>query len=419
MIKRFIRIQLRKRLFDPSSRPLEKGIFASYYQNCLCHLQKVNNELLRKILKNNHSCAFFVDRSISFLSSPGQQRGYASIDEFREKVSLTTYDDYRDYVDRIIENGEKNVLTSDKIVYFVTTSGTTGRKKLIPLAASTVKPSMMVMRVGSSRILMSLPSLPPSPEQRIFQLYSGKKFELFPKSKDGTPIGPLGLYRSAVSCSLLFKLAISCYDVLSFDLIEEISDFETNTFVQLVFALSIPDIYSYTVYFAPAFIHSIQIIEKYFEEISWCISTANFDHSSLVRDHISDSKLKAKLNRMLNEVAIEYGGFTYRLKRAEHIRNECLKKDIPGILHRLWPTLVYASTVLGSSFAMYKNEIEDYCGKKLPLINLPYYLASEGSFGFLASIHTDEYLLSPAHVFFEFIKEEDILQVDYRFISYK
>jgi hypothetical protein len=114
---------------------------------------------------------------------------------------------------------------------------------------------------------------------------------------------------------------------------------------------------------------------------------------------------------MLNEVIIEYGGLTYRLKRAEHIRNQCLKKDILGILHRLWPSLVYASTVLGSSFAMYKNEIEGYCGKRLPLINLPYYLASEGAFGFLASIHTDEYFLPPAHAFFEFIKEEDILQV--------
>jgi hypothetical protein len=188
--------------------------------------------------------------------------------------------------------------------------------------------------------------------------------------------------------------AISSYDLLSFDLIEEIPDFVTSTFVQLVFALSVSDIYSCTVNFAPAFIHSIKIIEKYFEEIVDCISTANFDHSSLVRDNISDSKFRTKLNRTLNEVTIEYGGLTYRLKRAECIRNECLKKDIPGILHRLWPSLVYASTVLGSSFAMYKNEIEGYCGKRLSLVNLPYYIASEGAFGFLASIHTDEYFLS-------------------------
>jgi hypothetical protein len=104
-------------------------------------------------------------------------------------------------------------------------------------------------------------------------------------------------------------------------------------------------------------------MEKYSEEISHCISTANFHDSSLVRENISDSKLIIQLNRTLEEMTIEYGGFTYRLERAECIPNECMKKDLPGILHRLWPNLVYASTVLGSSFAMHKNEIEGYCGK--------------------------------------------------------
>ena len=204
---------------------------------------------------------------------------------------------------------------------------------------------------------------------------------------------------------------MSTYDVVPFDLIEEIPDFETSTFVQLVFALAIPDIYSYTVNFAPAFIHTIKIIEKYFEEMSSCISTANFDHSSLMRDNISNLQLKRKLNRALNEVTMEYGGLDYRFKRAEHIRNECLKPDVPGILHRLWPSLKYACTVLGSSYAMYKDKIQGYCGDKLRLINLSYYLASEGAFGSLASIHTDEYFLSPAHAFFEFIPEDDIHQV--------
>jgi hypothetical protein len=39
------------------------------------------------------------------------------------------------------------------------------------------------------------------------------------------------------------------------------------------------------------------------------------------------------------------------------------------------------------------------------------YAASEGFFGSLASIQTDEYFLSPTAAFFEFIREEDIHQV--------
>jgi len=400
-LKRFVRIQFRKHLLDPNNKLSNKNLFNVFYTKTLCHLQKVNNELLAKILRNNESCAFFRDRSISFVS----------IDEFRAKVALTTYDDYRDYVDRIVKNGEKNVLTSDKIIYFATTSGTTGRSKYIPIAESTVNPGKMLMRLGSCRILMCLDSsLFPSSEQRLFQLYSGKKLDRFAKTKDGIPIGPLSLYRSAIPNDFLFKQALSTYDVVPFDLLEEMPDFETSAFVQLVFGLSIVDLYSYTVNFAPSFIHSLKIIEKYFEEISLCISSVDFQYSSLIEENITDCKLKSKLNVALNEVTMEYGGLTYRKERSEHIRKECAKKDRSGLLHRLWPNLIYASTVLGSSFEMYKNEIEKYCGDKLPLINLPYYLASEGAFGFIASISTDEYFLSAEHAFFEFIKEEDILE---------
>ncbi|CAF1283163.1 unnamed protein product [Rotaria sordida] len=98
------------------------------------------------------------------------------------------------------------------------------------------------------------------------------------------------------------------------------------------------------------------------------------------------------------------------MERAQHIRNECLKKNVPGLLHRLWPTLLYVSTAIGSTFHMYKADIQFYCGERLPLINSPAYGASEGFFGVIASIHTDEYFLLPTHAFFEFIKEEDIQQ---------
>ncbi len=60
---------------------------------------------------------------------------------------------------------------------------------------------------------------------------------------------------------------------------------------------------------------------------------------------------------------------------------------------------------------MYKERIQFYCGERLPLINMPMYAASEGFFGSLASIQTDEYFLSPTAAFFEFIREEDIHQV--------
>jgi len=414
MIRRFIIIHVFKRLLDLGSRIIDPmNVLASFDRKALCDIQMTNNTLLAKILQNNHSCAFYRDRSISFLSFCDRKTGeYESIDEFQEKVPLTTYEDYHSYVNRIVENGEQNVLTPNKIAYFITSSGTTGRKKMIPRSASTIKSSMMLSHAGFSKILMSLPSVSSSPKHKSFFLTSGKRLELFQKSKNGTPIGPLTLWRSAIPCNFIMKLASHCYDLLSYDLIEEIQDFETSTFVQLVFALAIPDIYNYVILFAPSFIHTIKIIEKYSEEISLCIINANFDHSSLVQNNITDLQLKIQLGQALKEVTVEYGGLKYQRERAEQIRIECMKKDSYGILHRLWPNLAYACTVLGGSFAIHRDEIQRYCGKRLPLINLPIYSGSEGMFGFLVNSHTDEYFLLPTYAFFEFIDEEDICQVN-------
>ena len=108
----------------------------------------------------------------------------------------------------------------------------------------------------------SIPSLFPSPEQRAFLLRSGKKIEMFPRSKDGTSLGPISQCFSAVQLNPLTRIIKSSQTILPNDLIEGIDDFETTTFVQLTFALACHDIYSYTVSFATAFIHTVKIMEK-------------------------------------------------------------------------------------------------------------------------------------------------------------
>ena len=404
-------------MMDPNRSGWDPNAFVSYYQSSLCDLRTTNNELLREILQDNHSSKFFTDRSISFLSTYGSvsaKEEYTSIDEFREKVPLTTYEDYRDYIDRMAFEGENNLLCSENISYYATTAGTTGKTKFLPVTVATMEKVSYLVQLGSAILWGSLPSSSlPSCRQRPFNLLGGRDRELFPKTKDGTPYGLVSHYYSAVPTLPRTRSILSTNNTLTLDIIEKIMDFNTSVFIQLVFALAHPDIFSYTVYFAPGFVHTIKVIENYFEEMSLCISSANFDQSSLVQKHISDADFRTILNQALNEVTTEYGGDTYRLERAQHIRTECLKHKVPGILHRLWPALIFAQTATGSTFSMYKEEIQFYCGEHLPLINLMVYGSSEGCFATIASIKTDEYILLPTHAFFEFIKEEDVQQVSF------
>ena len=275
-----------------------------------------------------------------------------------------------------------------------------------------MKKAFTLLRSSSSVVWRSLPSSSyPAPGQRTFFLMIGKKAEMFPKSKSGIPMGPFTQLTSAVPLFPGTRSLMSSSNVLAIDLIEQMPDFRTSTFVQLVFALAIPDLYTYIVLFAPEFVHTVKLIETYFEEMSVCIVSTSFNGSSLVQNKIHDKKFITALNQALNETMFEYGGATYGLARAEQIRNECLKKNLPGLLHRLWPKLVYTSTAIGGGFSTYKKQVQSYCGDKLPVINCTAYMASEGCMGTIASIHTDEYFPAPTSAFVEFIKEEDVHQV--------
>ncbi|CAF1635266.1 unnamed protein product, partial [Adineta ricciae] len=409
LCRKVVRILCRKILLDRRSRKSDRDNFISFFRTYLSHHQKVNNQALRAILERNHLCKFFLDRSITFQSlssSFGQEQ--TLVDEFRSKLPLTTYDDYRPYIERMVDHGEHNLICSDKIIYYAMTSGTTGKNKLLPMTSHMLKDAMLLASASSSLIWRSLPASFPSCEQRFFHIQSAKRRDMFARSKDNIPIGQLTQTFSAVPLNPAVQIILSAYFIIRLDLIEDVTDFETSAFVQLVLSLVVPDIYSYTVLFAPGFIHIVKIIEKSFEEICLCISSSDFNHSSLVCKNIPDMKLRKQLNQALNEISLEYGGSTYRVKRAEFIRQQCENGNFEGILHRLWPKLVYAMTALGGSFASYKEKIQFYCGKKLRLINHTTYSGSEGFFGISASIFTDEYFLSPKSNFYEFIKEEDV-----------
>lgn len=46
---------------------------------------------------------------------------------------MTTYADYEEYINRMKEDGERNLLSSYPVVYYASTSGTSGSPKKIPV----------------------------------------------------------------------------------------------------------------------------------------------------------------------------------------------------------------------------------------------------------------------------------------------
>ncbi len=102
----------------------------------LKHLEKAakapmqeNEALLKKILRDNKDTEF------------GKAHGFGSIktiEEFRRAVPVSNYEDYAPFLERM-KNGEKNVLTSSKVLGFSRTSGSSGVPKYIPATKASLK----------------------------------------------------------------------------------------------------------------------------------------------------------------------------------------------------------------------------------------------------------------------------------------
>jgi len=82
-------------------------------------------DLLDRLLKRNQETAF------------GKDHGFSGIHhsaDYRKRVPIRDFEGFRPYVDRLIA-GERNILTEEHPFVYATTSGTTGKPKLIPVTS--------------------------------------------------------------------------------------------------------------------------------------------------------------------------------------------------------------------------------------------------------------------------------------------
>lgn len=91
------------------------------YMSCK-NIKEVQEEKLKEILEKNKDTLYGKKYNFSEIKTP---------EEYREKVPLTNYEDYLEYIE-LIKNGEKNILTKEEIILLEPTSGSTSSSKLIP-----------------------------------------------------------------------------------------------------------------------------------------------------------------------------------------------------------------------------------------------------------------------------------------------
>tara|TARA_Y100000310_G_scaffold78020_1_gene74600 strand:+ start:10940 stop:12619 length:1680 start_codon:yes stop_codon:yes gene_type:complete len=109
------------KLITSSCRSDHKKFIAS-----IKNVKEIQNKILFSYLKRNKDTQY--GRKYNF-------RNIKTIKEFQDKVPLSTYDSYLDYIKNIAD-GQNNILTKEQIFMFEPSSGSTSASKLIPYTKS-------------------------------------------------------------------------------------------------------------------------------------------------------------------------------------------------------------------------------------------------------------------------------------------
>lgn len=291
--------------------------------------------------------------------------------DFQKQVPLSTYEDYRPYINRMVEHDEMNLIAPGKVVFYAPTSGTTSQSKL-------------------------LPRFTPPPRLR----FKSKKNLLFMSCNNdrstvhGVPIIPG--YNSVIGATITADPSAFVAPVEAFKL----NDFITSLYVQLVFGLSDASVENIWAPFCPTVLTAFKVLCSEWRHV--------------VAD-IKNGTLKKSLNLTEDQrKALEHCNRRPNLERASELETIFVQAELNGfkaVAGAIWPKLVTVDALAGGSTASYVPLVTHYLGNTICLIS-SVYAASEGPglFGINTSPfdHQSAYTLSTEKVFFEFIPFSDV-----------
>ena len=300
-----------------------------------------------------------------------QFQSVKTVEDYRNNVPLTNYEDYRPYVERMVEKGEENLLTVGKVVFYYPTSGTTSKSKLLP---QFVDPASKPIPVKTEQAL-------------LFNCWHHDM-----QTPLGVPIipGNNATVRAYLNnCPSAFVPPPEAY---------RITDFPTAIYVQMVFGLKTSFVKTINAVFCPTVLNAFILLAQEWEQMTSDIRNGTLKPSL----NLTDSQ------RVILEEAMG-GGDPHRADQLVAILSESKRcGDYKSVAHQLWPSLMLIIANAGGSFATYIPQLQHYLGDKIR-IGSPLYVATEGMFGVNKRIynHVSAYTLLTNEVFFEFIPLAD------------
>lgn len=325
----------------------------------------VNESVLKNILDINKDTEY------------GRRYNFAQIltkQEYKAAVPLATYEDYKEYIDKMAE-GKCNILTSEPVKYFGLTSGTTGSQKLIPITSRARRVVSGHMGLLIQGVLFNT-----IPDSRRFD----KGLILMNTVTSGLTRGgiPTG---AGTSGGMMSMKRVIPYLWTSPPEILQITNQPDANYLHLLFALKEKNLMyigsTFTAHVLNLFKHMEKTGENLVEDIARGKITKGMD---------LDPQIRSCLEKKLHPDPA----------RADAINKE-FERGFEGIAKRIWPGLLYLNCVAGGDFSIYVDKLRFYI-LDLP-IHSAVYASTEAIIGVSLKPGEPSYVVTPRTAYHEFI----------------
>lgn len=345
----------------------------SMHRNTI-NARKKNEALLFSILDKNKDTEY------------GRKYGFADIktlDEYRDRVPVTTYHDYEEYIERMIYKGENNLITALPAVAYAQSSGTVGGRKYVPLT----QPQINVYTKHTVTRMMAC-------ADNYSRRYHGRRLKpgrgLYTNHAIYDYL-PNGVLSSNVADVAARQLGFLYPYILSNPYKRLFTQHEAEfRYVNTRFALQDRDtMYVFSV-FLKMFTDMMLYLRKHWETIV----------DDIEKGTVSDlAKATPEVMEMLKA----------RIKpdpeRAAELRREFEKGFDETIIPRIWPNMSVICGIGTSTFEQFYKLSKTITG------DIPYdfsiYGASEGLFAAVDELNSPKQLMLVESCFYEFVPVED------------
>lgn len=335
--------------------------------------QKINDRTLKKILRKSRNTEY------------GRKYGFADIRsplEYQKAVPLSTYDDYRPYIRRMIDDGEQGLLTGGRVIFFATTTGTISEKKLMPQVRSSYMPYFKAL-------IMTADDMYEAMRRRGLNRRYGKGFITTEMGQD--EVG------SRMKSGMISRFSANGIKPFIPALVNQprsiigSSEIKDTRYVRALYALKD----RYLTYLGSVYMTGLTDIVAYIIEkqdmLLHDIETGTIDASVDISDRI---------RRIIEKDLRPDPG------RAAELREIFADPEGGNLLSRIWKDLSVVTAIGVEDFKPFADTMRSMCDDGVSFCNLQY-ASSECFFGNVMGLEDESVLLFPDAGFFEFMPVEE------------